>query len=116
MTAAVYRLAAEPRVPAVLEMAMVHMVFTARRGTRDVFVPLHLAFRHTENPRDLPALVQAPVLFEQVEDAVQFRSDCLRLPLRGHNAALHAPSSRRTRRRCSRRCLASATCSIRCAA
>jgi hypothetical protein len=50
-TAAVYRLAAEPRVPAVLEMAMVHMVFTARRGTRDLFAPLQLAFRHAGAPR-----------------------------------------------------------------
>jgi AraC-like DNA-binding protein len=84
----VYAMNEQPYVPALLEMAMVHMVFTARRGTRNAFAPIALEFRHHGVPRDLPDLVHAPVSFEAREDAVRCRRASLELPLRGHNATL----------------------------
>jgi AraC-like DNA-binding protein len=86
--AVVYALSEPPHVPAVFEMAMVHMVFTARRGSRNAFAPLALEFRHAGGPRDLPELVQAPVTFDRAEYAVRFRTENLELKLRGHNATL----------------------------
>ncbi len=84
----VYSMNELPYVPALLEMAMVHMVFTARRGTRNAFAPIALEFRHRGTPRDLPDLVHAPVSFETREDVVRCQRVSLELPLRGHNATL----------------------------
>ena len=84
----VYAMNEQPYVPALFEMAMVHMVFTARRGTRNAFAPAALEFRHRGAPRDLPDLVRGPVAFECPGDVVRCTSASLALPLRGHNATL----------------------------
>lgn len=84
----VYAMNEQPYVPALFEMAMVHMVFTARRGTRNAFAPTALEFRHRAEPRDLPELVHGPVSFESASDVVRCTPASLTLPLRGHNATL----------------------------
>ncbi|MBL8742606.1 MAG: AraC family transcriptional regulator [Myxococcales bacterium] len=84
----VYAMNEQPDVPALFEMAMVHMVFTARRGTRDAFVPVALELRHAATPRDLPELTRAPVSFGCRANVVRCTKESLSLPLRGHNATL----------------------------
>ncbi len=84
----VYEMEETPEVPALFEMAMVHMVFTARRGTRGAFTPVALELRHRAEPRDLPDLVRAPVRFEQPAYAVRCERSSLSLPLRGSNPTL----------------------------
>lgn len=87
-TAIVYEMNGAPSAPALFEMAMVHMVFTARRGTRNAFVPIALELRHRGEPRDLPDIVHAPVRFGRPEYAVRCETSSLSLPLRGYNPTL----------------------------
>lgn len=84
----VYAMNESPYVPALFEMAMVHMVGTARRGTRGAFVPTRLCFRHQATPREIPTLTHAPAMFGEQEDAVVCKRELFDLPLRGYNATL----------------------------
>jgi AraC-like DNA-binding protein len=86
--AVVYGMDASPHVSALFEMAITHLVTTARRGTADRFTPLRVLFRHQAAPRALPSLLAAPVEFGAVEDAVLCDRASLDLPLRGANPAL----------------------------
>lgn len=83
-----YGLDAEPQVPAFFEMALAHMVSTARRGTRGVFRPRRIVFRHRARPTSLRKLGGAPIEYGAVEDAVYLDRAALALPLRGANATL----------------------------
>jgi len=86
--AIVYSLDAAPHVPALFEMALTHLTTTARRGTRGLFRPSRVVFRHPAGARSLPALLRAPVEFGGVQDAVYCDPAVLDLPLRGANPAL----------------------------
>jgi|LNFM01.2.fsa_nt_gb AraC-like DNA-binding protein len=86
--AVVYAVDASPHVPALFEMAITHLVTTARRGTAHRFAPVRVLFRHQAAPRTLPTVLAAPVEFGAVEDAVLCDQSSLDLPLRGANPAL----------------------------
>ncbi|MFT3767926.1 MAG: AraC family transcriptional regulator [Minicystis sp.] len=86
--AIVYSLDAEPRVPAFFELAQGHLVLTARRGTKRVFRPRRVVFRHRGGPAAIAEMLGAPVAFGGAEDAVICDPGALDLPLRGANPAL----------------------------
>jgi AraC-like DNA-binding protein len=83
----VYVIEGVPHSPALFEMAMVHLVLTAQKGTRDAFRPRSLVFRHASDARALSAIVRAPVE-SGVQDAVLCDRAALDLPLRGRNPTL----------------------------
>jgi AraC-like DNA-binding protein len=86
--AIVYRMDAQPAVPALFEMSITHMILTARRGTGRRFTPLRVAFQHLAPPRDLSDVMHAPVTFGSTENALYCDPNALDLPLRGANSAL----------------------------
>jgi AraC-like DNA-binding protein len=86
--AIVYSLDAAPYVPALFEMALTHLVSTSRRGTRGLFRPRRVVFRHPHGARGLPELLRAPVEFGGIEDAAYCDRNTLDLPLRGANPTL----------------------------
>ncbi len=87
-TSVVYGLDGSLQVPAVFEMAIVHLVSTARKGTRGAFAPRRAMFRHRASPRTMARLLHAPVTFGANEDAIHCDDASLDLPLRGSNPAL----------------------------
>jgi len=89
-----YQLDARPHVPAFFEMAIAHMIGTARRGTRGGFRPRRVVFRHRAPSGAPRTMGGAPVEHGGNEDAVVFERRALALPLRGANATLHAILSR----------------------
>lgn len=86
--AVVYAMDASPHVPALFEMALTHLVSTSRRGTRGLFRPRRVVFRHPVGSPSLAGLLRAPVEFGAVEDAVHCDRESLDLPLRGANPTL----------------------------
>ena len=74
--------------PALFELAETHLVLTARRGTKGLFRPTELCFRHTATPRELAEVAGAPVRFGAPRNEVVFAPSALDLKLRGGNKAL----------------------------
>jgi len=86
--AIVYRLEAAANVPALFEMALTHLVKTARKGTRGGFTPHRVVFRHRGDPTILAGLLGAPVEVGGADNRVVCDAAALALPLRGSNQAL----------------------------
>jgi AraC-like DNA-binding protein len=86
--AIVYGLDAEPYSPAFFELAQVHLVLTARRGTRRAFRPRRVVFRRGGASPALAELIGAPVELGGAEDAVICDPSALDLQLRGASPAL----------------------------
>ena len=74
--------------PALMELAMTHLVLMARRGTTGRFTPRELVFQHAAAPRDLDAIVGAPVRFDAGRNAVILDPSAMKLPLRAGNRTL----------------------------
>ncbi len=86
--AIVYELDCTPRVSALFEMALTHLVRTSHRGTSRRFVPRRVTFRHRSASRALRERLGAPVELGAPEDAVVCAAADLTLPLRGHQPVL----------------------------
>jgi AraC-like DNA-binding protein len=84
----VYVLEGVPAEPTLFEMALCHLVSTARKGTNDAFRPREVVFCHRAAPRSLPAALGAKVAFGGAQNAVICDRAALDLPLRGRNATL----------------------------
>jgi AraC-like DNA-binding protein len=88
--AVVYTLAVPPRVPALFEMALSHLVMSSRVGTNDAFRPEQVQFRDASGSGALTPLLGSPVKFGADEDAVVCDARSLGLPLKGANSPLLA--------------------------
>ena len=84
----VYALEGVPPEPTLFEMAIGHLVSTARKGTLDAFRPQAVVFCHRAPPRALPRALGAPVELGGAQNAVICDRAALDLPLRGKNATL----------------------------
>lgn len=83
-----YDLQTPPRVSALFEMAISHLVSSSRVGTSGAFRPERVHFRHTSGSQQLASRMHCPVHFGADEDAVICDARALALPLKGKNAAL----------------------------
>ncbi|MFO0550676.1 MAG: AraC family transcriptional regulator ligand-binding domain-containing protein [Polyangiaceae bacterium] len=86
--AVVYHMDASPHVPALFEMAITHLVLTARKGTRGAFTPTRVVFRHRGSARSLARVFGAPAELGGAVDAIFFERAALSLGLRGRNPTL----------------------------
>ncbi len=84
----VYAMEGMPHVPELFEMAICHLVSTARKGTGGAFHPRTVLFRHRAPQRSLPKALGAPVELGSLQDAVICDRIALDLPLKGRNATL----------------------------
>jgi hypothetical protein len=84
----VYVLEGVPPEATLFEMALCHLVSTARKGTNDAFQPRAIVFSHHAPPRSLPKALGAPVELGGAQNAVICDRAALDLPLRGKNATL----------------------------
>lgn len=84
----VYVLEGVPPEPMLFEMALCHLVSTARKGTSDAFQPRAVVFCHRAAPRSLEGALGAPVTFGGAQNAVICERSALDLPLKGRNATL----------------------------
>jgi AraC-like DNA-binding protein len=83
-----YALHGVPELPLLFEMALTHLVETARAGTRGRFQPRRVVFRHASLAPTLLGTFGADVVLGGAENAVICDSYALDLPLRGSNRAL----------------------------
>ncbi len=86
--AIVYVLEAAAGVPALFEMALTHLVQTARKGTRGAFQPRRVVLRHHGDAAGLTSLLGATVEVGGAANMVVCDAAALALPLRGSNRAL----------------------------
>lgn len=84
----VYVLEGVPPEATLFEMALCHLVSTARKGTNNAFQPRAIVFSHRAPPRSLPRALGAPVELGGAQNAVICDRTALDLPLRGKNATL----------------------------
>ena len=84
----VYVLEGVPSEPTLFEMALCHLVSTARKGTSGAFQPQAVVFCHRAAPRSLEGALGAPVTFGGAQNALLCTRAALDLPLRGRNATL----------------------------
>ena len=86
--AVVYDLRETPYVAALFEMAFVHFVRTAKKGTRGAFSPTAVRFRHAGSASVLGEALGVEVELDASENAIVVASDGFDLPLRGANPPL----------------------------